>query len=954
MNARKLKAFSKAANRISLKTFFYILSITILTVSAQAATFTVTTLADDESDGCAVGQCTLREAVGDANNLSGSDTIDFQTGLTGVIVLNGNHIFINSNVTINGPGARSLSVSGNNQSRVFIVSNPAFGSATVNISGLTVTGGNAQPVLLGGTLIGDGGGILNTNGSTLNLTEVTVTGNSATSLGGGIATRAILLDTTVTNITRSTINNNTSLVGGGGISNIGVAVISSSVTTINNSTVSNNICLAEGGGISNLAGTMNLTNNTISNNNSTVAGGGVVNVAGVLVGIVRLRNTIIAANTAVLNTNLISSDVLGIFNSLGNNLIGNRLNAEASFAASVFVGGNPTPNASADLVGSVAVGFQIINPRLGGLQNNGGPTNTRLQRADSPAINNGNNCVTDSSCASNNPPFDLTVEQRGAGFPRQVGANVDIGATEGATTAPATYTVNTLADNETDGCFVNQCTVREAIIEANNTPDENLINFQNGLTGTILLTAGQLIVSSNMTIDGPGARAVSINGGDASRVFLIATPILGGDFTANIDGLNITNGTAFPVGGLAGDGGGILNGALLGVVSGKSTLNLTEVSIIGNEATSVGGGLATRLGAETNITRSLVADNISNAFPFVPGGDVGGGGLSNAALSTTNISNTTVSRNTSLAAAGGILNAAGTLNMTNNTISHNRSVLVGGGVVSLVGVIQPLGVTYLRNTIIARNDALFTTNIISSDVLGVLGSFQSLGNNLIGNNFSAEANFTASAFVNTTPLPNAQADLVGNVVIANQIIDPLLDNLANNGGPTDSRLPAQNSPAMNRGNNCVVTNTCAVNPGGNNPPFALTTDQRGAGFPRLFDTAVEIGAIEVPLGITSANVTISGRVTVDTEKFVSGVTIRISDMNGATRTVMTNGFGYFKIENLEAGETITIQAFHKKYRFAARLLTPTDDITDMIISNNSGPDFIVGDSEKGEKSDTDF
>lgn len=951
MIARKLKVFSKL---ISTKTPLYIFLALLLSVSAQAATLTVTTLADNESDGCTVGQCTLREAVADANNLAGSDTINFQTGLTGVIVLNGNHIFMDSNITINGPGARTLSVSGNNQSRVFIVSNPTLGSATVNISGLTVTGGNALPVLLGATLIGDGGGILNTNGSTLNLTEVTVAGNSATSLGGGIATRALLLDTTVTNITRSTIHNNTSVVGGGGISNVGTQLISSATTTVTNSTISNNSCLAEGGGISNTLGIMNLTNNTISYNNSTVAGGGIVNVAVTPLGTVRLRNNIIATNTAVVNTNLISSDVLGIFTSLGNNLIGNNLNATASFTASVFVGGNPTPNANADLVGRIGVGFQIIDPRLGGLQNNGGPTNTRLQMAGSPAINAGNNCVTNSSCASNNPPFNLTVEQRGAGFPRQVGANVDIGATEGETTAPAAYTVNTLADNETDGCLVNLCTLREAIIDANNTPDANLINFQNGLTGTILLTLGQLVPSSNMTIQGPGARVISVNGNDASRVFLIATPLLGGDITVNISGLNITNGTAFPVGGLAGDGGGILNGALLGLVSGKSTLNLTEVSITDNEATSLGGGVATRLGADTNITRSLIANNTSNAVPFIPGGDVGGGGLSNAILSTTTISNTTVSNNTSLAAAGGILNIAGIVNSTNNTISHNRSVLVGGGVVSLVGVLPPLGVTYLRNTIIARNDALFTTNIISSDVLGILGSFQSLGNNLIGNNLNAELNFTASVFVNATPVPNANADLVGNVVLANQIIDPLLDILANNGGQTDSRLPLSNSPAMNRGNNCVLTNICTPNPGGNNPPFALTTDQRGAGFPRLFDSAVEIGAIEVPLAITSADVTVSGRVMVDTEKFVSGVTIRVTDMNGATRTVMTNNFGYFTIENLEAGETISIQAFHKKYRFTGRILTPSEDVTDLVIIGSSGADFIVGDSEKTEKLDTDF
>lgn len=948
MNIHKSNTVTGTENSFFIKSVFYVLSFFLLTISAQAATFTVTTLADNESDGCSTNQCTLREAVEAANGAAGSDTINFQTDLSGVIVLNGSQILITSNITINGPGARMLSVSGNNLSRVFAVSNPVVGSATANISGLTITGGNALPVLLNGSLIGDGGGILNTNGATLNLTEVNVTGNAATSLGGGVATRALLLDTTNTNITRSTISNNTSVVGGGGVSNVGTQLISSAVTTITNSTISNNNSLAEGGGVSNTLGIMQLTNNTISYNNSTVAGGGIVNVAVTPLGSVSLRNNIIATNTAVLNTNIISSDALGIFNSLGNNLIGNRLNAEASFSASVIVGGNPTPNVNGDIVGSVSTN-QIIDPLLGNLQNNGGPTNTRLQMFGSPAINRGNNCVVNSSCPSVNPPSPLTTDQRGAGFPRQVGSAVDIGATEGETTAPATYTVTTLADNETDGCLVNQCTLREAITDANNTPDTNLIVFQNGLTGTIFLTAGQLVPSTNMTIRGPGARAISVSGSNGSRVFMIATPILGGDITVSISGINITGGRAFPVGDLAGDGGGILNGALLGVVSGKSTLNLTEVSITGNEATSLGGGVATRLGAETNITRSLVSANTSNAVPFVPGGDVGGGGISNAVLSTTNISNTTITNNTSLAAAGGILNAAGIVNSTNNTISHNRSVLVGGGVVSLVGVLPPLGTTYLRNTIIARNNSLFTTNIISSDVLGVLGSFQSLGNNLIGNNFSAEVNFAASAFVNATPLPNAQADFVGNVAIANQIIDPLLGELRNNGGQTDSRLPAQTSPVINAGNNCVVTNTCAVNPFGKNPPFALTTDQRGAGYPRLIDTAVEIGAIEVPLAPTSADVTISGQVLANNAKYLSRATVSVLLPNGEVRTTITNGFGYFEFRNLEAGETIVVRVSHKQYAFEPQIITPSDDVLDMVITGFSLTDLKMSDGSSATK-----
>jgi CSLREA domain-containing protein len=403
--------------------------------AASAAVLTVDTTADNESDGCSLGQCTLREAIGDANFLPGSDTINFQAGITGTITLTGGAIFITSDLTVNGPGARALSVSGNGANRVFVVSGSGN---TASISGLTITGGNAQPILIGATLIGDGGGILNTNGATLNLTEVNVSGNSAASLGGGLATRSLLGTTSTTYITRSLISGNSALAGGGGISNIATAgIVSSAVTTVTNSTVTLNTTVAEAGGVSNLGGTVNLINDTISDNASTLAGGGVVNVAGAFgLGVTNVRNTIVARNNAVIVGGVLtlSDDVLGIFNSLGNNLIGNNFNATVSFQASVFVGLNPVPNVNGDIVGSVSAGTTVIDPRLGPLQNNGGPTDTRAVLPASPAIDRGNNCVQTDTCATDPSPDTLPepllTDQRGTGFPRVSNFIVEIGAYE--------------------------------------------------------------------------------------------------------------------------------------------------------------------------------------------------------------------------------------------------------------------------------------------------------------------------------------------------------------------------------------------------------------------------------------------------------------------------------------------------------------------------------------------
>jgi CSLREA domain-containing protein len=436
--ASNLTLIPTNANLMLKTAMSLVLFLFISTTIVSAATFTVNTTTDNESNGCSFGQCTLREAINDANSSLGSDTISFQAGLNGTITLTGGHLPITSDITINGPGARILSVSGNNNTRVFVIS----GSGNIaNISGLTITGGNAQPILLGGTLIGDGGGILNANGATLNLTEVNVTGNSATSLGGGVATRAILLVTTITYITRSSISNNTATAGGGGISNVGTTLISSAVTTATNSIITNNNALAEGGGISNAAGTMNLTNDTISNNQSLVAGGGVVNVVAALIGTINVRNNILAQNNALVGINLISSDGLGSFNSLGNNLVGNNLDVVASFPTSVLSGNNPLPNANSDLVGSLLSGSQIINPSLGPMTNNGGQTDVRALMPGSPAIDSGDNCVQTDTCANdpspNTLPEPLLTDQRGAGTTRVSNTRTDAGSFESQSTPTA-------------------------------------------------------------------------------------------------------------------------------------------------------------------------------------------------------------------------------------------------------------------------------------------------------------------------------------------------------------------------------------------------------------------------------------------------------------------------------------------------------------------------------------
>src|SRR2546421_2596465 len=76
------------------------------------ATFTVTTLADS-------GAGTLRQAVDDANNAAGADSIDFEAGLSGTIALTTGELVVTEELSILGPGAGVIAISGNNASRIF-------------------------------------------------------------------------------------------------------------------------------------------------------------------------------------------------------------------------------------------------------------------------------------------------------------------------------------------------------------------------------------------------------------------------------------------------------------------------------------------------------------------------------------------------------------------------------------------------------------------------------------------------------------------------------------------------------------------------------------------------------------------------------------------------------------------------------------------------------------------
>ncbi len=363
---------------------------------AAPMTFTVTSLNDS-------GAGSLRQAILDANANAGPDTITFELGVTGTITLMTGQLVITDDLKITGPGATSLTVSGNDAFRVFTID-----SVTVTISGLTISNGKPEGSQ-------QGGGILNIG--TLTISNCTVSDNSS-DFGGGIRS-----DGTLT-IISSTVSGNTASnvgAGGGGIVN-GVNAL-----TIINSTVSGNTAAGAGGGVHN-SGTLTIINSTVSDNSAGAGGGGgiiTVKTATILNSTLSGNSAsgpggaiLIATDSATVN---IKNSIVANITSGGNcdNSIGGTINAfGTNFSTDDTCTGFTNPDTNSDQLKLLPLAL-----------NAPGTTATHALELGSVAID----AVTDCTDLSD-PPSLVTTDQRGVARPIDGNgdgiAQCDVGAYE--------------------------------------------------------------------------------------------------------------------------------------------------------------------------------------------------------------------------------------------------------------------------------------------------------------------------------------------------------------------------------------------------------------------------------------------------------------------------------------------------------------------------------------------
>jgi predicted outer membrane repeat protein len=342
---------------------------------------TVTRTDDPVGAGSCPDDCSLRQAIAAIAN---DGTITLPSGtyeLTQGQLATPGTPGTPKTITINSEGddARQTTIHQSGEHRVLEVS----AGDTLYLTGVTVTGGDTvfdedEPNA------GVGGGIWVDSGATLNLSESTVTDNSATDSGGGIDTDGNLY------VDSSTIEDNT-VSGdngiGGGIDDFG------STVSITSTTIAGNFAENDGGGL--YAGNdITLLNDTFSLNETL--GDGTANDVG------------FDSDVDVATTNTIFDD--GLFEGTNNG------NPECDRGELDSQGGNISDDDSCGLgaANDVQDSDEIA---LGPVQDNGGPTDTAAPDAGSAAIDGG---LDSPDCAA--------TDQRGVRRPQ--GPHCDIGAFE--------------------------------------------------------------------------------------------------------------------------------------------------------------------------------------------------------------------------------------------------------------------------------------------------------------------------------------------------------------------------------------------------------------------------------------------------------------------------------------------------------------------------------------------
>jgi hypothetical protein len=314
-------------------------------------------------------------------------------------------------------------------------------------------------------------------------------------------------------------------------------------------------------------------------------------------------------------------------------------------------------------------------------------------------------------------------------------------------------------------------------------------------------------ISFSLTIVGSSAATTIIDGGDVNTVVTISST----QAHVGLSKVTVRNGLAQYGGGINNAGTLTINNSTLsrnsatnssghsqgGGISNYGTLTINDSTVSGNSVdVGFGGGISNTGGGTLTINNSTLSGNRSSGGGHCTRLCAKGGGIYNA-YGTVTINNSTLTGNSVDQYGGGISNEQGTVAINNSTLTGNSAIGYGGGISSYYGSAT------LQNSIVANSPKGGNCS----------GSMTSKGYNLSSD---GTCNFNGTGDLNNT--------------------DPMLGQLGNYGGPTQTIPLLSGSPAIDAGN----PSGCTDGKG-----HLLKTDQRGRPRPDKEDTGgCDMGAYE--------------------------------------------------------------------------------------------------------------
>ena len=385
-----------------------------------------------------------------------------------------------------------------------------------------------------------------------------------------------------------------------------------------------------------------------------------------------------------------------------------------------------------------------------------------------------------------------------------------------------------------NGAFINN----GCVVNGNAFGTNDQINFDLPSDSTINLQQGKLLINTTVSINGPGAEQLTIDGNNASRVFEF-----NGAYDSVVDGLTIANGHGFIVDNS--DGMTISNSTISGHSAGRGgiqversdSVTISNNTIQGNSA-YFGGGIYIHLSDEIIISNSTINGNLADSgggIYFLESESLvisnskinnnEGGGIVLFASDEIKITESDISSNTTKYRGGGIYISSDNVSIEATTISRNLSRGGGGISVDYNQGIQIVNSTISSNTAITYDDGrggkgggiystgyaelrLYASTINDNKALaaGVSGGgiyasdnadVNLYLNNVVSNSVGGDCNRAIESFSIAGRRINWSEDgscLIGS---ASGNGDPLLGPLRDNGGSTLTHAPLAGSGLIN-------------------------------------------------------------------------------------------------------------------------------------------------------------